>query len=495
MNLFRRKNRNRKNNSKTARRIRKKRTQNSAEYGTLEPRKMFAPVVHYNANIDTVYIFGTNANDAAVVQIENSQVKVRTQEGNQPIRNWFVNGPVNQVRYYGRSGNDYFRNDTYIATWAHGEYGHDTLLGGYGDDIIHGGGHNDVIYGRSGNDRLYDNEGADKIYGGSGNDILSSGMHNDVLGGGSGNDTIYGGDGNDNINGDSGNDFIYAGNGHDIARGSSGNDRVYGQDGNDRLWGDYGNDYLYGGNHSDDLFGGGGADVLYGQAGMDGLFGGMGVRDSLIGGTGADRLLIGNEDVIYQYESSRDAHIYIRNNIRNWTDYEVERVDLGLKAIHWTTGSTRLLKDNNAADPYVFYRDGSGGSVAYNVNATHDIHFEDGTFTSSNTFVAQVVIHEIGHTWDEQSENPYINGFRSYSWTYYNGQWYQNGNNDFARPRGKDNPYEDFATVFANVIMKRAGLAYSGQSTGQFYSWNNGGSIWPNKALVVNNFINWRSAN
>jgi hypothetical protein len=69
---------------------------------------------------------------------------------------------------------------------------------------------------------------------------------------------------------------------------------LYGDDGIDSIVGGSGVDRIYGGNGNDSLAGGLGADVLLGGAGDDILYGGLG-NDLLIGGTGTD-WLYGQED-------------------------------------------------------------------------------------------------------------------------------------------------------------------------------------------------------
>ncbi|MEH2089157.1 calcium-binding protein [Nostoc sp.] len=76
------------------------------------------------------------------------------------------------------------------------------------------------------------------------------------------------------------NDVLTGTNGNDEIRGFRGNDTLFGLDGNDLLVGALGNDILDGGN---------GNDILVGTLSVSGV----GERDVLIGGAGADKYYLG----------------------------------------------------------------------------------------------------------------------------------------------------------------------------------------------------------
>lgn len=118
--------------------------------------------------------------------------------------------------------------------------GNDWISGTNGNDTIDALGGSDTVFGLSGNDYLYGNTGDDYLYGYDGNDTVSGGTGNDAVVGYGGNDYLYGGDGNDVLG--------------DWYHGESGNDYLSGGAGNDTLYG-YG-----GGTEYDTLIGGGGAD-------------------------------------------------------------------------------------------------------------------------------------------------------------------------------------------------------------------------------------------
>ena len=176
---------------------------------------------------------------------------------------------VTQIVFNGNEGDDFFRNDTALASDADGSWGDDHLIGGSGDDILHGFHGDDYLEGRGGNDFLIGAadvgdphaDGSDTLLGGAGDDILycepggslydpspaASEDGADWLFGGDGNDSLFGGHGDDVLSGDAGNDHLY---------GGTGNDDLYGGDGNDVL--DAGLDDNY-----DRLYGGDGRDTYF----------------------------------------------------------------------------------------------------------------------------------------------------------------------------------------------------------------------------------------
>lgn len=102
---------------------------------------------------------------------------------------------------------------------------------------------------------------------------LSGTTNNDNLAGGGANDTIRGGVGNDKITGGDANDSLFGDGGKDLLNGGRGNDSVFGGTGGDRVFGDEGNDVLTGG------------DATVGK--------GFGEIDTLTGGAGGDRFVLG----------------------------------------------------------------------------------------------------------------------------------------------------------------------------------------------------------
>ncbi|MFO0841536.1 MAG: calcium-binding protein [Gemmataceae bacterium] len=308
---------------------------------SLEHRLVLSSSV--NASGDLVLV-GNNLNNNVVVSQVAGGYRVR--EAGLPDK-VYTSAQVRggDVYFHGYGGNDYFRNDTALRSWAYGMDGNDTLIGGSSADRLEGGNGNDHLQGRQGNDGLdgqgdsdtvFGGDGNDWIYGGAGDDHLDGQGDDDVIFAGDGNDKLYGGAGDDHLDGQGGNDWAFGDVGNDKLYGGTGNDQLYGGRGNDWFFGDDGddlldgqqdndtvyggrgndtlfglggddfldgqqdNDTIFGGEGNDTLFGLGGNDKLYGEAGSDrldggegndGLFGGIGWTDVLIGGGGADRLL------------------------------------------------------------------------------------------------------------------------------------------------------------------------------------------------------------
>jgi len=229
-----------------------------------------------------------------------------------------------------------------------GTDGNDVLNGTADNDTIDGLGGNDALYGHAGNDTLDGGEGNDYLDGGTGDDSLDAGAGNDYIVTGAGVHQIIGGEGSDfaildyststdNLNvtysdlndgnlsdgstlsgveilqlvSGSGNDNLdvtatfgnrdydpghhswqvnifgnnlYAGAGNDFITSGAGNDHIYGEDGDDVLEGNLGHDTLWGGVGNDQLVG----------VNSNSPTPGLGERDTLVGGTGADRYVLGD---------------------------------------------------------------------------------------------------------------------------------------------------------------------------------------------------------
>ena len=421
-------------------------------------------------------------------------------------------GGAGDDRIYGRGGND--------NIW--GNSGHDRLYGGSGTDWVYGDGGNDWVYGGSGNDtlrggtgndRLYGQNGQDRLYGQSGHDYLFGHNGDDRLRGDSGNDRLYGGAGDDDLFGQSGHDYLYGEFGNDTLHGGSGNDRLDGGIHDDVLYGDSGADRLYGGIGDDSLWGGRGSDYLYGGSGDDGLCGGADgtTADTLRGGTGDDRFLAVQDagespaDRITDLHS-RDARITFINgeavsttlssNIgavdaeaASWSDTEIELIDEAFAALVGRIGNTTLLKKADGSE-MEFIRQGRvwyapSGALNTTVrgwNGGGRVTIVDNGFRGND--VRRTVLHEIGHNWDQESENEFVDEFRAAGgWEEFPGvvpagheqatdggwsAWYFDdidGDRDgFARNYGKMNPKEDFATAFAAYMLADMGEDYRGES-------------------------------
>ncbi|MFM9959601.1 MAG: beta-propeller domain-containing protein [Planctomycetaceae bacterium] len=156
------------------------------------------------------------------------------------------------------------------------------------------------------------------INGENGNDrvVAASGIRVGLqLNGGEGSDSLTGGRGNDTIDGGAGDDSMIGGRGNDVLIGRDGADAIFGQDGNDSLSGGAGHDLLNGGNDNDILLGGDGNDKLYGGAGNDIILGeegddtvdgGAGSRDTLVGGSGHNRVVGRRQEVVTTFIYTAD---------------------------------------------------------------------------------------------------------------------------------------------------------------------------------------------
>jgi hypothetical protein len=257
----------------------------------------------------------------------------------------------------------------------------------------------------------------------------------------------------------------WGGNGNDTLSGSNAADRLYGGDGDDRIWGYGGNDYLEGDAGNDNLYGGAANDTLYGNAGTDGLFGGPGANSSY-GGADADRFLMyyGSSDA--KDAVSTDAVVRFRNAAKNWTDAEIEAVDIGLRLLHQRTQNDNLL-ENKAGGSLVYLRQAADGDTfAANTNSVQ-IEFYDLAFESKVETVL-TTIHENGHNWDEQHaawpQWLALSGWRNtappaataslYNQGYDGGWWYLKSAT-FTSDYSLSSPYEDLATSWETYFRTR----------------------------------------
>ena len=357
-----------------------------------------------------------------------------------------------------------------------------------------------LINGMRGDDTIYNRTSLPSdIRGGNGDDLLQGGSDQDTLTGGNGADTLKGG------------------NGSDILKGGNGRDKIYGQSGNDRLYGGGGTDLLYGGSGKDGLFGGGGnsVDYLWGQGGNDRFLNHTADTQSDSSDQASDEAEIDfrNGDLLtmnneWKFEDGQWTYVVTGYDPGSWTEAEIIKVDEGLAIAHQQ--SPKLLKyfedfshDDTMQDgtELVFTRQGDhftksiftdgrkpskvpgGGAGGLNFGGGR-IMLPDAAFPDDN-YLVQIVLHEIGHNWDDES--PFWTSFKSVSgWTgdvqahlantespgtyvpsavYFNeghDGWWHKSSATFARNYGMDNPSEDFATTFAAYFMFGAGKTYQG---------------------------------
>ncbi len=249
-----------------------------------------------------------------------------------------LDGGAGNDTLYGGAGDDTLNggvgDDTFNLS------GTGTVIGGDGDDIfIFYGPYTGIIDGGGGNDRI------DIAPGYSGNIIFPAtitGIESVIVPGSGGDDYLIGDDGNDSLDGQGGNDTLEGRGGNDTLLGGTGNDVIYtglgidtvdGGEGIDHLIVDYSslttpvssiysngsgsinttdNQVTYDridrltlitGSNQDFLAGTTGSDSLDGQAGNDTLLGvdshsltpGLNEIDTMTGGTGSDRFILGDE--------------------------------------------------------------------------------------------------------------------------------------------------------------------------------------------------------
>lgn len=252
-----------------------------------------------------------------------------------------------------RTGNS--GNDT-IFGWANGgnansPSGNDTLNGAAGNDNLFGGTGNDDLIGSLGNDTLDGGLGSDFLNGGVGNDIYIIDSITDTIteAANSGTDTVQSAvtytlganlehlrlTGTSNINGtgNSLNNLVFGSRGNNTLNGRAGNDTLDGNFGNDILNGEDGNDTLQGGPGNDRLNGGSGRDILIGVWPDSPLPPGLGEIDTLTGGTGADRFVLGDTKKVYYSGQGKDDYALI-------TDFDHRQDLIQLKNVSGERAST-----------------------------------------------------------------------------------------------------------------------------------------------------------
>jgi RHS repeat-associated protein len=237
---------------------------------------------------------------------------------------------IEQFVFTGGSGND----SVDVSSTSFTNISSSPFLGG---NQLSGGAGDDTLLGSSGNDNLFGNEGNDTLEGGAGDDILEGGTGTNTINGGDGNDTIFSINAGDNIDGGASNDFLTLDDSAEttgvtisfsggvgttsaggtiqnieqfVFTGGSGNDSVDASAtsftnissnpflGGNQLSGGAGDDTLRGGSGNDNLSGDDGNDTLS-CVDQIGLTPGLGEKDILTGGAGADRFLLGDINRVY----------------------------------------------------------------------------------------------------------------------------------------------------------------------------------------------------
>ncbi|MBD2530101.1 calcium-binding protein [Nostoc flagelliforme FACHB-838] len=201
----------------------------------------------------------------------------------------------------------------------------DDVIGTNANDSIVGDNQNNQLSGNGGNDTLDGGGGNDTLKGGAGDDNYIIDSAGDIIteAANSGIDTVRPsfsytlGANLENLRlrevpgingtGNSLNNFLFGNILNNTLNGRAGNDTVDGSAGNDILNGDDGNDTVQGGGGNDKLNGGSGDDILIGNFPRDLLPPGLEETDTLTGGAGVDRFILGDALNIF----------YDDNNIAN----------------------------------------------------------------------------------------------------------------------------------------------------------------------------------
>ncbi|MBD2614920.1 DVUA0089 family protein [Nostoc punctiforme FACHB-252] len=258
------------------------------------------------------------------------------------------------------------------------------------DNII-GTNANDIIIGDNQNNQLSGNGGNDSINGGNGDDTLNGGLGTDTLNGAAGNDTYIidgavdtiveaansGTDvvrssitytlaanvenlrqtGTSAINGTGNtlNNFLFGNSANNTLNGRAGNDTLDGNLGNDILNGEDGNDSLQGGPGNDSINGGSGDDILIGTFPGSLLPPGLGELDTLTGGLGVDRFILGDSlNVFYDDNNTINPGF---SDLAVITDFDSNLDRIELKGavqdylLQGVAGNTRIFLNKPGTEP------------------------------------------------------------------------------------------------------------------------------------------------
>ncbi|MFN6461907.1 MAG: DVUA0089 family protein [Nostoc sp. DedVER02] len=258
-------------------------------------------------------------------------------------------------------------------------------------DNVKGTNANDIIIGDDQNNQLFGNGGNDSLNGGNGSDTLDGGTGTDTLNGAAGNDTYIITSAGDTIieAANSGTDIVRSsisytlgtnvenltltgtsligGTGNTLNNflfGNTANNTLNGLEGNDTLDGNLGNDILNGGDGNDSLQGGPDNDILNGGAGDDILIGvfpenllppGLKETDTLTGGTGADRFILGDLVNIF-YDDNNSANPGL-DDYSTITDFDSSQDLIRLKGapqdyrLQVVGSNTRIFVDKPGTEP------------------------------------------------------------------------------------------------------------------------------------------------
>ncbi|MCC5628088.1 pre-peptidase C-terminal domain-containing protein [Nostoc sphaeroides CHAB 2801] len=281
----------------------------------------------------------------------------------------FFFGTTSPDNISGTSGNDT------IVGWA----GNGNANSPSGNDILNGLAGNDSLAGGTDNDTLDGGLGADSLNGGTGDDtyIVDSAVDTITEAANSGTDTVLSsvtytlganlenlrltGTSAINATGNSLNNILIGTNlSRNTLNGRAGDDSIIGGSGDDILNGEEGDDRLRSGLDNDRLNGGSGDDVLIsvfagGFPGGNLLPPGLGETDTLTGGTGADRFILGDFINVY-YDDNNSANPGF-GDFATITDFDSSQDQIQLKGslldyrLEAIGNNTRIFLDKPGAEP------------------------------------------------------------------------------------------------------------------------------------------------
>ncbi|MEZ6121943.1 MAG: hypothetical protein R3C49_02065 [Planctomycetaceae bacterium] len=284
----------------------------------------------------------------------------------------------------------------------------------------------------------------------------------------------WGNGGDDYLEGANADDVLLGGDGRDTLKGYGGNDRLYGGDGVDKLYGMDGNDSLYGGGSTS-------ADQLWGGAGRDRFLTQTG--DVIKDGSGINSLT--GSDVQIRFADSSSA---------SWSNTEIRMLDDAFQRLYDAVGNNRLLRDSASTEPLTITQENLTGDLGSNTDPyqKNDVwwsgpwwnrvqHIDrrtvarkividewDESSPTKNALMRDTLIHEFGHTWDNEHSGwstwQGLSGWRTsapssslasrYSKSKDGGWWYLK-TAGFGLDYGKTNPKEDFATAWESYFIQR----------------------------------------
>lgn len=249
----------------------------------------------------------------------------------------------------------------------------DNVIGTNANDSIIGDNQNNQLFGKNGADTLDGGLGTDSLNGGEGNDtyIVDSTVDTIIEAANSGTDTVRSsisytlGANVENLilrevntingTGNNLNNFVFGNTFNNTLNGRIGNDTLDGNFGNDILNGEDGNDSLQGGPGNDTLNGGSGNDILIGVFPGSLLPPGLGETDSLTGGAGVDRFILGDAVNIF-YDDNNTVNPGF-GDLATISDFDSSQDRIELKGalqdyrLQVVGTNTRIFSDKPGAEP------------------------------------------------------------------------------------------------------------------------------------------------